>query len=293
MLIGFVGTGFMGGAIAGHLLETGHSLLVYDARKSAMQSFVAKGAQPGSSPREVAQRADLIFTCVPGPAEVEDVALGPNGIMEGLHAGLIYIDLSTSTPQLIRKIGQLFGERGVNVLDAPVSGGTGAAAVGKLAVYVGGAPEAYERAKPVLLHIGNPVHCGPLGCGEVVKLCNNLLGLTVMATLPEAFALGIKGGVNTKTLFDCFAAGIGETRMMHLGFEPFLKGTDTAGSSSGMILKDLKLALSLGDEFGVPLQLCRLARQRFADALEAGLGEQPAALMERQANVVIRASWSK
>lgn len=294
MRIGFIGTGFMGGAIAGHLQGAGHPLRVHDIDETAMRPFLDNGAKAGTSPRQIAETSDVVFSCLPGPPQVEQVALGDDGLIEGLHDGLIYVDLSTSTPQLIRRIGETFSAHGVGVLDAPVSGGVIAAVEGKLAVYVGGAKGTFERVKAVLHDIGRHVsYCGPLGAGEVVKLCNNMIGLSVIALLPDAFALGIKAGVDSKTLFESFAAGIADTRMMHLGFEPFLKGVEMPGTSPGVILKDLDLVISLSEEYGIPLTLCRSARERFAKAFEQGLGEQPAALMEQETGIALRDSWPK
>ena len=178
MRIGFIGLGNMGGPMAGHILAAGHTLTVYDARREAANPHLERGARWADSPMAVAAASEIIFTSLPGPKEVEAVALGEGGVLQGAAPGTVYIDLSTSSPTLIRHIQALYQEKKVHVLDAPVSGGPIGAQQATLAVMVGGDPAVYQRVKPVLDAIGNKVtYVGGIGCGAIAKIVHNMIGI--------------------------------------------------------------------------------------------------------------------
>jgi 3-hydroxyisobutyrate dehydrogenase len=181
-VIGFIGLGVMGSRIAANIQAAGYSLVVYDARPEAANSVVERGARRADCPAEVARKSDVIFTSLPGPREVEDVAAGPRGILEGIRSGGIYVDLSTSQPTLTRRLDAMFRKAGAAVLDAPVSGGKSGAATRNLAVLVGGERALYERIRPVLESFGDKVfYAGAVGAGNVCKLVHNMMGFRVVA----------------------------------------------------------------------------------------------------------------
>ena len=170
--VGFIGLGNMGQGMAGNIQKADYPLVVYDLRRDSLQPFVKQGARPAESAAEVARLSDIIFTSLPGPQEVEAVALGAQGVLEGIRPGGIYVDLSTSRPTLIRRIEPEFRKKGAHVLDAPVSGGKTGAATRNLAVMVGGERDIYERIKPILDAFGDKVfYAGSIGAGSVANWC--------------------------------------------------------------------------------------------------------------------------
>lgn len=203
MRIAFIGLGQMGGPMATNLLRAGHTLVVYDVRRDAAASHLAAGATWAMHPAAAAREADLTITSLPGPAQIEQVALGPVGILEGAAPGTVFIDASTSSPKLIRRIHATFAERGIHVLDAPVSGETRGAKQGTLQFMVGGAEEIYDRIRPVLLQMGDKVsHMGVIGSGAIAKLCHNALFHSANLALAEVFTLGVKAGVKPEKLLE-------------------------------------------------------------------------------------------
>ncbi len=175
--VGFIGLGNMGMGMGGNIQKADYPMVVFDIRDSAMQPFVKNGARAAGSPAEVARLSDVVFTSLPGPKEVEEVATGATGVLEGIKPGGIYVDLSTSRPTLIRRLEPLFRQKGAHVLDAPVSGGKSGAATRNLAVMVGGERAIYERVKPILDAFGDKVfYAGAIGAGSVCKLVHNMIG---------------------------------------------------------------------------------------------------------------------
>jgi 3-hydroxyisobutyrate dehydrogenase len=174
MKVGFIGLGTMGDSMASNIRQGGYELVVYDIRREAAAPHLAAGAAWADTPRKVAEAADVVFTSLPGPAEVETVALGDEGLHAGMSAGKVYFDLTTNSPALIRRIHAVFATRGIHVLDAPVSGGPRGARTRKLALWVGGDERVFLRHKPVLDAIGDQaIHVGPIGAGSVAKLVHN------------------------------------------------------------------------------------------------------------------------
>jgi 3-hydroxyisobutyrate dehydrogenase-like beta-hydroxyacid dehydrogenase len=191
--VGFIGLGNMGGGMAGNIQKAGYPLVVYDTRPEAMRPFLEREARPAKSPAEVAQLSEIIFTSLPGPREVEAVAIGTQGVLEGIKAGGIYVDLSTSRPTLIRQIEPLFRQKGAHVLDAPVSGGKTGAATRNLAVMVGGERAIYERTKPILEAFGDKVfYAGSIGAGSICKLMHNMIGHGIRQAIAEGLTLGVR-----------------------------------------------------------------------------------------------------
>ncbi len=208
MKIGFIGLGTMGQHMAAHLIEAGHELRVHDLRREAGAPHEAAGATWAPSPAEAARDAEVVFTSLPGPKEVEAVALGRGGLLEGMRAGSAWFDLSTNSPTLVRRLHAAFAEKQIHVLDSPVSGGPVGARTGRLALWVGGDEDLFEQYLPVLKAIGDqPAYIGPIGAGSVAKLVHNAAGYGIQTALAEAFTLGVKAGVEPLELFRAIRQG--------------------------------------------------------------------------------------
>lgn len=276
MKIGFIGTGNMGNPMATNLMKAGHELLVYDLRKEATENLVATGATRIETPRDIAGQVEVAFTSLPLPKNVEEVALGEEGILAGAHPGLIYADLSTNSPTVIRRIHARFAEKGITVLDAPVSGGVYGAAAATLAVMVGGDKAAYERIKPALDAIGSHVvYCGDIGNGMVTKICNNLVSMGTGVLLSEALTVGVKAGVDLAVLADAIANSSGSCRRLTEKFSRFLfKGNFEPGFAVALAAKDVALATELGREYGIPMAVADLVDQEHQEAMRRGWGPQ-------------------
>lgn len=277
MQIGFIGLGTMGTHMAAHLRRAGHRLVVHDARRGAAEPHLAQGAVWADTPRALAADCEVMFTSLPGPAEVEAVALGKDGLLEGARAGAAYFDLSTNARATVRKIHDAFAARGVHMLDAPVSGGPRGAETGKLALWVGGDREIYERHKPVLDAIGDQArYIGPIGQATVAKLVHNVSGYAITAALAEAFTMGVKAGVDPLTLFEAVRAGaIGRRRTYDYLVDQFLPGTyDPPAFALRLAHKDVSLATALGREVGVPMRLSNLALEEMTEAMARGWADR-------------------
>jgi 3-hydroxyisobutyrate dehydrogenase len=273
--LGFVGTGNMGRHMARHLLEAGYRLTVHDARRAAAEQLEGGGAGWAESPAELAEASDVVFTSLPGPPEVESVALGEGGVLANLPAGGILVDLSTNSPTAIRKVAAAGAERGIVVLDAPVSGGVFGAETGRLAVMVGGDKDAFDRCKPLFDAIGDHVvYCGASGAGSATKLVNNMISLSLNVLLGEALALGVRAGVELETLVDVIQSSSGATWKLGNNYPKFLfKGNFEPGFALDLGAKDLRLGTGLAKELGMPLDLANLVEQRFVEAQARGWGK--------------------
>jgi len=298
MRVGFIGLGNMGGPMAMHILTAGHTLTVYDARREAASGHLEKGARWAESPMAVAAASEIVFTSLPGPKEVEAVALGEGGVLQGASSGSVYIDLSTSSPTLIRHIHDMGREKGVHVLDAPVSGGPIGAQQATLAVMVGGDQSVYQRVKPVLDAIGNKVtYTGSIGCGAIAKLVHNMIGICQQLILAEGFTLGVKAGVDPEALRQAIAGGaVGQGLMLNYMIPNVVfKGDfDTVRFALKLARKDIGLATELGREWEVPLKLANIVEQEYVEAVARGWGERdstvPFTLQEERAGVKVRRS---
>ena len=295
--VGFIGLGNMGAGMAGNVLQAGYPLVVHDVREEAARRLGARGARVAASPAEVAGLSDVTFTSLPGPAEVEAVAVGPRGVLEWIRAGGVYVDLSTSRPTLIRALEPRFRAQGAHVLDAPVSGGKTGAETRNLAVMVGGERAVYERVKPVLDAIGDKVfYAGAIGAGSVAKLVHNMIGHGVRQAIAEGLTLGVKAGVEAEELWECIRRGaLGRMHVLHEGLPRTLfRGRfEPAMFSLALARKDIGLAIELGREYDVPMPVAVLAEQIAIEALNRGWGEMDASvtvrLQEEAAAVEVRA----
>lgn len=295
MKIGFIGLGTMGRHMAMHLIEAGHELTVHDLRREAAAPHLAAGARWANSPAELAGDVEIVFTSLPGPAEVEAVALGEAGLLTAMRPGSVWFDLTTNSPALIRRLHALFAERGVHVLDAPVSGGPRGAQTRRLALWVGGDEKLFERYKPVLDAIGDqPYYVGPIGTGSVAKLVHNCAGYAIQCALAEVFTLGVKAGVDPLALFKAVRNGaVGRRRTFDGLVEQFLPGKfEPPAFTLRLAHKDVSLATGLARELHVPMRMADLALEELTEALNRGWGERDSRvamlLQEERAGVEIR-----
>jgi 3-hydroxyisobutyrate dehydrogenase len=289
MRVGFIGLGVMGAPIAARLARAGHAVTVSDLRKVEVV-----GATWADAPAAAVADAEVAFTSLPGPAEVEAVAalIGP-----ALARNAAWFDLTTNSPSCVRRVHAALGAR---FLDAPVSGGREGAHSGKLALRVGGDEASYRRHETLLRVIGDqPIYVGPIGAGSVAKLAHNTASFTVQTALAEIFTLGVKAGVEPLALFKAIRQGAtGRKRTFDRLAEQFLPGKyDPPGFALRLAHKDLKLALELAQEVGVPMQVAQVAMREFEQALARGWAERdsrtPMLLQEERAGVSPRVPAEK
>tara|TARA_A100001037_G_C15153803_1_gene641782 strand:+ start:2578 stop:3471 length:894 start_codon:yes stop_codon:yes gene_type:complete len=294
MDIGFVGLGNMGGPMAVNMAKKGHKLTVHDLRKESAIELLEMGADWSDTPKGVVSNNEVVFTSLPVPRDVETVVLGENGIIEGTTGDNIYVDLSTNSPTIIRRIHDECAQKGIKVLDAPVSGGTYGAAAGTLAVMVGGDEETFNQIKPALDAIGSHVvYCGPIGNGMVTKICNNLLSMGIGVLMSEALTLGVKAGMDLETLADVITNSTGGNKRLADKFPRFLfQGNFEPGFATALAAKDVRLATDLGREYGIPMELSNLVDQRHVEALFRGWGHEDsdavAKLQEEKSGIQLR-----
>jgi 3-hydroxyisobutyrate dehydrogenase-like beta-hydroxyacid dehydrogenase len=295
MRAGFIGLGTMGRHMASNLLATGHELVVQDLRPEAAAPHLAAGATWADTPAQVAESAEVVFTSLPGPAEVEAVALAAGGLLEGMRPGTAWFDLTTNAPATVRRLHAIFAERGVAMLDAPVSGGPRGAQTRKLALWVGGDEAVFQRYRHVLEAIGDePFYVGPIGAGSVAKLVHNCAGYIIQCALAEVFTLGVKAGVEPLALFEAVRNGaLGRRRTFDGLVDQFLPGTfDPPAFALRLAHKDVSLATALGREHAVPMRLANLALEEMTEALNRGWGERDSRvamlLQEERAGVDVR-----
>lgn len=274
--VGFVGLGNMGWAMATNVRKAGYALVVHDLRGEVARHFGEGGGRVAASAAEVARLSDVVVSSLPGPAEVEAVALGPGGVLEGIRPGGVYVDTSTSRPTLIRRIAPRFAERGAHVLDAPVSGGKTGAETRNLAVMVGGERAVFERVRPVLAALGDKVfYAGAIGAGSVCKLVHNMIGHSVRQAVAEGLTLGVKAGVEAEAVWECVRRGaLGRMHYLHEGLPRtvFRDRYDPPTFSLALARKDIALATELGREYDVPMPLTNLAEQIAVEAVNRGWG---------------------
>jgi 3-hydroxyisobutyrate dehydrogenase-like beta-hydroxyacid dehydrogenase len=297
MRVGFIGLGNMGGPMALNLLKAGHTLIVHDIRRAAAAPHLAQGAKWADSPQAVARESELVLTSLPGPKEVEAVALGADGIIQGAVAGTIYADLSTGSPTVMRKLHAAFKAKGVHVLDAPVSGGVIGATRGTLQVMVGGEEAIYNEVKDVLTGIGKVGYMGPIGAGTIAKLVHNMISIATRGLIAEGFTLGVKAGVKPEALLEAIrGASYGQGYMLsHMLPDVIFKGDfDTVRFALKLARKDVGLATELAREYDVPMPMAALAEQTLVEALARGWGDKdslsPWMLQEEAAGVKVRAT---
>jgi len=295
MRVGFIGLGTMGASMASNAQRGGHELVVHDIRKDAAAPHLAAGAKWADTPRQVAEGSEVVFTSLPGPVEMEAVAIGDEGLLSGLSAGKVYFDLTTNSPALVRRVHAIFAARGIHMLDAPVSGGPRGARTRKLALWVGGDESVFVRYKPVLETIGDQViRVGPIGAGSIAKLVHNCAGYTIQQSLAEVFTMGVKAGVEPLALWQAVRQGaLGRQRTFDRLADQFLQGKfEPPAFALRLAHKDVALATALAREHRVPMRLANLALEELTEALNRGWGERDSRvamlLQEERAGVQIQ-----
>ena len=296
LTIGFIGLGNMGQGMSKNIQKAGYPMVVFDTRREAEKDLIARGAKSAKTPAEVAKLCDIVFTSLPGPVEVEAVALGPNGLFEGIRSGSIYVDLSTDRPALVRKIASIFKEKGAHVLDAPVSGGVPGAASGNLAIMVGGDKDIFNKIKPVFDSFGNKVvYCGTIGAGSICKVAHNTASTVLTAALAEVLTLGVKAGVEPQALWDSMRKGaLGRNSVLHqrIPESVFINKYEPPKFPLVLLTKDVRLCTEVGREAGVPMPLVTTTEQILTEALNRGWGnmDNPVffKLQEEAAGVEVR-----
>lgn len=273
MKVGFIGLGTMGAGMVNNLQKAGFALVVNDINQQAASRFVSAGATWAPTPKAVAEQSDVVLTSLPGPPEVEQVAMGENGLIHGLKPGSAYFDLSTSSPTLIRKIAAEMAKNGVFALDAPVSGGPSGANSGQLAVWVGGDRGAFDKFKHVLDGFSDaPFYVGPVGAGEVAKLVHNCMGYITTAGLAEVFTMGVKAGVEPLAIWEAVRQGaLGRRGVFERMIDQFLVNKyDPPNFALRLAHKDMTLATNLGREVKVPMRLANMALEEMTEAMNRG-----------------------
>jgi len=268
--IGFIGLGAMGRHMAASLQRAGHELRVHDLRREAADEHLAAGARWAESPTAAAQGVDVLFTSLPGPPDVEAVA---TALRDVLRHGTAWFDLTTNSPDVVRRLHASLAERGVHLLDAPVSGGPAGAKSGRLAIWVGGDKAVFDKYKKELDAIGDAAsYIGPIGAGSVAKLVHNCAGYAIQTALAEVFALGIKGGVEPLALWEAVRTGAsGRQRTFDRLHDRFLPNKyDPPSFALKLAHKDMRLATELGRELGVPMRLANMAYAEMTEALNRG-----------------------
>ncbi|MGD0964119.1 MAG: NAD(P)-dependent oxidoreductase [Candidatus Acidiferrales bacterium] len=252
--VGLIGLGLMGKPMGQNLLKAGFPLVVWNRTPSKADDLVRKGARRAANPRETAAQADVLVTIVSDPPALEDVVFGPHGALEGLRRGSVFVDSSTVSPDLARREADACAERGVDFLDAPVTGGTWGAEQGELVFMVGGRAEVFERVKPVLEAMGKRFFLlGPSGSGQIVKLAMNLILALEVEALAEAIALVRSAGIKGERLTEVLQSSMGRSALMDVKAPLILKNDYPASFPLRLMHKDVRLALELARRAGIEL----------------------------------------
>jgi 3-hydroxyisobutyrate dehydrogenase-like beta-hydroxyacid dehydrogenase len=281
MQIGFIGTGNIGAPIAGRLLAAGHDLRVHDIRREAAEALLAAGAVWSPSPAALAAECEVVATCLPGPTEMEAVCLGAGDLVAHLQPGALYIDHTTNAPALVRRVHALLAEKGVMMLDAPVSGGMEGAGTRDLLVMAGGDTPAFARARPLLDAIAKRViHTGGIGTGSIAKIMHNCASFTLDLVMAECWTTGVKAGIDAATLVHVFnEAALGHMMSLKTRLPAtYLRGDFDPRFSLKLAKKDLGLALDLARETGTPMRLAALCDADLAEAMRRGWAERDASI---------------
>jgi 2-hydroxy-3-oxopropionate reductase len=280
--IGFIGLGIMGRPMAGHLVDAGYAVTVWNRTPSKMAALVERGAAAAESPRDVASRSDITITMVSDTPDALEVILGPQGVVHGVRPGSIVVDMSTISPVATREIARKLAERGAEMLDAPVSGGERGAIEGTLSIMVGGMPEVFERVLPVFQRMGRQiVHLGASGAGQVTKACNQLVLSLTLLGVAEALTLARKAGVDPAKVRAALLGGFAQSRVLELHGQRMLDQNFEPGFRTRLYHKDLGIVMETGRSTGVPLLGGSLAAQLYQAAMNLGLGEMDYSVLAR------------
>jgi 3-hydroxyisobutyrate dehydrogenase len=297
MKVGFIGLGTMGRGMALNLRRAGHDLVVHDLNRASGAALEEAGATWADAVADLAGSVDVVFTSLPGPVEMREIGTGEKGLLSALEPGSAWFDLTTNSPTVVREVQAVARKHGVDLFDAPVSGGPKGAVSGKLAIYVGGDREAFDRTGSVLDAIGDQVlYVGEIGAGNTAKLVHNCASMIIRSGIAEVFTMGVKAGVEPAALWHALRQGaIGRARTFdRVGDRYLQEAFDPPSFALALANKDLRLALELADEFDVPMRAARLVQEDFQEALDRGWGDRdsqtPLLLQNERAGVTIKLS---
>ena len=252
--IGFIGLGIMGKPMARNLIKEGYSLVVHNRSRGPVEELASEGATPASSPKEVAEHSDLVITMLPDSPDVDQVVTGPGGVVEGVRPGMLFVDMSTIAPATTREIYKILKDKGVESLDAPVSGGEVGAKEGILSIMVGGTEGAFKRALPVFQVVGqNVVHIGGPGAGQITKACNQIVVALTIQAVGEAMTLAKKAGVDPAKVREALLGGFAQSRILDVHGKRVLDRNFQPGFKLKLHRKDLGIALQTARELSLPL----------------------------------------
>lgn len=273
--VGFIGLGIMGKPMAKNLIEAGHELVVYNRTREKAGELEGSGAAVAASPKEVAERSDVVITMLPDSPQVEEVLAGEDGVFEGIREGALVVDMSTISPVVTEELAAKAKERGASMLDAPVSGGDVGAIEGTLSIMVGGSEEDFERAGPLFEVMGGTVtHVGPSGAGQVVKAANQIVVALTIEAVSEALVLGSKAGVEPEKILAVLGGGLAGNKVMEAKREKMLTHSFDPGFRIELHHKDLGIALAAGREYGVTLPVTAVVDQMLQDLKMRGRGDR-------------------
>ncbi len=294
--IGFIGLGIMGKPMARNILKAGYSLVAYNRTPGRGRELEAEGATLCISPREVAQRSDIVFVMVSDSPAVEEVVLGENGVAEGGRAGMVVVDMSSISPIVTKRIATKLGDRGIDMLDAPVSGGEEGAINGTLSIMVGGKPEVFQRVRPIFEKMGkNIVHVGENGAGQTCKLCNQIVVALAIEAVGEALVFAAKSGVDPAKVREALLGGFAQSRVLDLHGQRILERNFKPGGKFKLHQKDTETALSSAKELGVSLPGTALVAQMWNALAAQGREELDhsalVTVLEEMAKTEVRRKW--
>jgi 2-hydroxy-3-oxopropionate reductase len=274
MKIGFIGLGIMGKPMAKNLIKAGYELVVLDRNKTATDELVALGAEKEDSPKAVATKAEIIITMLPNSPHVKEVALGENGIIDGAKEGTIFIDMSSIAPLASKEIAEKLAAKGVEMIDAPVSGGEPKAIDGTVSIMVGGKEEVFNRVKDLLLKMGaSAVLCGEVGAGNTTKLANQIIVALNIAAMSEAFVLVSKAGVSPELVYNAIRGGLAGSTVLDAKAPMVIDRNFKPGFKIDLHIKDLANALETGAEVGAPLFLTNQVMEILRNLRQDGEGQ--------------------
>ncbi len=267
MRIGFVGLGNLGSKLAGSLLRNGVDLVVRDLDDTVVRSFTDRGSGRASSPKELAERCDVVITCLPSPAVCAAVMEADDGVLAGLREGKVWLEMSTTDESEVRRLANLAEARGATPVECPVSGGCHRAATGNISIFCGGSREAFDTALPILAMMGRRIlHTGPLGSASVLKVVTNYLASVNLVSIGEAFAVAQQSGIDLATTYEAIHISSGTSFVHETEGQVILNGSYDIGFTLDLVQKDMSLFMGLAERAGLSLEVAGVVAEMFDDA---------------------------
>jgi 3-hydroxyisobutyrate dehydrogenase len=281
MKVAFIGMGTMGAPMALNILKSGHEVIVHNRTREKEEPVAKAGAHRAASPREASEGAEIIITCVSDTPDVEEIILGEDGVIDGAKQGAIVIDMSTISPTATRRMAETLGEKGIKMLDAPVSGGSEGAQKGTLSIMVGGEAEDLEKAEPVLQAMGKTTHIGVVGAGQMTKAINQIVVAGTYWSVAEGIALGLKAGLDMEKVVQAVGGGAAGSWAMINRSENMIKNNYPLGFKVQLHRKDLNIALNVARELGVTLPVSAYVEQMETGLISQGHGDEDISVIAR------------